>query len=76
MGQPSTNSLYISSVLWVSELGSVLYILTHFRTNRSQHIMVDGYRSKLVNIVSVVPQCFGPVIVPTAHLAAFFCFGK
>ena len=36
--------------------GSVLSILTQFLSNRSQHIMVDGCRSKLVNVVSGVPQ--------------------
>ena len=36
--------------------GSVLSILTHFISNRSQHVIVDGCRSKLVNVVSGVPQ--------------------
>ena len=36
--------------------GSVLSILTQFLSNRSQHVMVDGCRSKLVNIVSAVAQ--------------------
>ena len=31
-------------------------ILTQFLSNRSQHIMVDGCLSKLVNVVSAVPQ--------------------
>ena len=35
--------------------GSVLSILTEFLSNRSQHVMVDGCCSKLVNIVSGVP---------------------
>ena len=35
--------------------GSVLSILTQFLSNRSQHIMVDGCLSKLVNVVSGVP---------------------
>ena len=34
--------------------GSVLSILTQFFSNRSQHVMVDGCRSKLVNVVSRV----------------------
>ena len=34
--------------------GSVLSILTEFLSDRSQHVMVDGCRSKLVNIVSGV----------------------
>ena len=36
--------------------GSVLYILTQFLSNRSQHVMADSCRSKLVNVVSGVPQ--------------------
>ena len=36
--------------------GSVLSILTHFLSNRSQHVMVDGCLSKLVAVVSGVPQ--------------------
>ena len=36
--------------------GYVLSILTQFLSNRSQHVMVDGCRSKLVNVVSGVPQ--------------------
>ena len=57
--------------------GSVLSILTEFLSNRSQQVMVDGCRSKLVNVVSVVPQgFFGPVIVPPVHVGAFFHFGK
>ena len=35
--------------------GSVLSILTQFLSNRSQHVMVDGCQSKLVNVVSGVP---------------------
>ena len=36
--------------------GSVLSILTKFLSNRSQQVMVDGCRSKLVNVVSGVQQ--------------------
>ena len=36
--------------------GSVLSILTQFLSNRSQHNMVHGCQSKLVNVVSGVPQ--------------------
>ena len=36
--------------------GSVLSILTQFLSDRSQHVMVDGHRSKLVNVLSGVPQ--------------------
>ena len=36
--------------------GSVMFILTQFLSNRTKHVMVDGCRSKLVDIVSGVPQ--------------------
>ena len=36
--------------------GSVFSILTQFLSNRSEQVMVDGCPSKLVNIVSGVPQ--------------------
>ena len=36
--------------------GSVQSILTQFLSNRSQQVVVDGCRSKLVNVVSGVPQ--------------------
>ena len=44
--------------------GSVLSILTQFLSNRSQHVMVDGCRSKLINLVSGVPQesVLGPLL--------------
>ena len=32
--------------------GSVLSVLTQFLSNRSQFVLVDGCRSKLVNVVS------------------------
>ena len=35
---------------------SVLSILTQFFSNQSQHVMVDGCRSKLVSVVSGVPH--------------------
>ena len=40
--------------------GSVLSLLTQFLSNRSQHVLVDGCRSNLVNVVSGAPQgrCF------------------
>ena len=54
--------------------GSVLSILTQFLSNRSQHVMVDGSPSKLVNVVSGVPQ--GSVLGPLLFLlGAFFHFG-
>ena len=46
--------------------GSVLSVLTQFLTNRSQYVLVDGCRSKLVNIVSEVPQ--GSVLGPLLFL--------
>ena len=44
--------------------GSVLSILMEFLSNRSQQVMVDGCRSKLVNVVSGVPQdsVLGPLL--------------
>ena len=42
--------------------GSVQPILTQFLSNRSQQVMVDGHRSKLVNVESGVPQ--GSVFCP------------
>ena len=36
--------------------GSVLSISTQFLSNQSQQVMVDGCRSKLINVVSGVPQ--------------------
>ena len=36
--------------------GYVLSILTQFLSNRSQQVMVNGCRSKLVNVVSGLPQ--------------------
>ena len=44
--------------------GSMLSILTQFLSNRSLHVMVDGFRSKLVDVVSGVPQGrgFGPLL--------------
>ena len=45
---------------------SVLSILTQFLSNQSQHVMVDGCRSKLVNVVSGVPQ--GSVLGPLLFL--------
>ena len=53
---------------------SVMSIPTQFLSNRSQHVMVDGCRSKLVDVVSGVQQgsVFGLVIVPSVHFEAFF----
>ena len=43
---------------------SVLSVLTQFLSSRSQHVMVDGCRSKLVKVVSGVPQesVLGPLL--------------
>ena len=46
--------------------GSVLYVLTQFLSNRSQYVVVDSCRSKLVNMVSGVPQ--GSVLGPQLFL--------
>ena len=42
----------------------MLSILTQFLSDRSQHVMVDGCRSQLVNVVSGVPQVrvLGPLL--------------
>ena len=44
--------------------GSLLSILTQFLSNRSQHVMVDGCGSKLIDVVSGVQQgnVFGPLL--------------
>ena len=43
--------------------GSELSILTQFLSSRSQHVMVDGCHSKLVNVVSGVPRSLlGPLL--------------
>ena len=44
--------------------GSVLSVSTQFLSNRSQYAVVDGCCSKLVNVVSGVPQgsVFGPLL--------------
>ena len=40
-------------------------VLTQFLSNRSQYVLVDGCRSKLVNIVSGMPQgsVLGPLLL-------------
>ena len=42
----------------------MLSIFTQFLSDRSQHVMVDGCISKLVNVVSGVPQVsvLGPLL--------------
>ena len=44
----------------------MLSVLTQFLSNRSQYVVVDGCRSKLVNVVSEVPQ--GSVLGPQLFL--------
>ena len=46
--------------------GSLLSILTQFLSNRSQQVIVDGFRRKLVNVVSGVPH--GSVLGPLLFL--------
>ena len=50
----------------VGIVGSVLSILRQFLSNRSLQVMVDGCRSKLVKVVSGVPQ--GSVLGPLLFL--------
>ena len=45
---------------------SVLSVLTQFLSNQSQYVVVDGCRSKLVNVVSGVAQ--GSVLGPQLFL--------
>ena len=57
--------------------GSVLSILIQFLSNRSQHVMVDGFRSKLVNVISRVLQ--GSVLgryCSSCTIRSFFMFWK
>ena len=44
----------------------MLSVLTQFLSNRSQYVVVDGCRSKLVNVVSGVPH--GSVLGPQLFL--------
>ena len=44
----------------------MLSVLTQFLFNRSQYVLVDGCRSKLVNVVSGVPH--GSVMGPLLFL--------
>ena len=46
--------------------GSVLSILAQFLSDRSRHVLVDGCMSKLVNVVSGVPQ--GSILGPLLFL--------
>ena len=44
----------------------MLSVMSQFLSNRSQYVMVDGCRSKLVNVVSGVPK--GSVLGPQLFL--------
>ena len=57
---------------------SALSLLTQFLLNRSQHVMVDGCRSKLVKrcVKSAAGKYFAPIIVPRVHFGAFSHSGK
>ena len=56
--------------------GSVFSILTQFQSNRSRHVMLDGCRSKLVNVVSGVLQgnSLGPLLFLLYTSEFFFSF--
>ena len=58
--------------------GSVLSILTQFLSNRSQHVIVDGCLSKLINVVSVVPKgkSLGPMLFLLCMSDFFFHLKK
>ena len=57
--------------------GSLLSILTQFLSNRSQHVMVDGCRSKLVDVLSGVrKEVFWALYCSSCTLRSFFPFWK
>ena len=56
----------LSKLCSVGVGGSVISVLTQFLSNRSQYVVVDGCRSKLINVVSGVPQ--GSVLDPQLFL--------
>ena len=58
--------------------GSILSILTQFLSNRSQNVMVNGCRSKLVNVVSGVPHggVLGMLLFLLYTSECFFPSGK
>ena len=58
------NKGILFELCFMSIEGSVSSILTQFLLNLSQHVMVDDCRSKLVIVVSAVPQgsILGPLL--------------
>ena len=56
--------------------GSVLSTLTQFLSNRSQHVMADGCRCRLANVVSLVPPVFWARYCSSCTLRSFFPFCK
>ena len=56
--------------------GSVLSILTQFLSNRSQQVMVDGCRSKLVNVQECRMAVFRARNCSSCTLRRFFPFWK
>ena len=70
--------LYKRSLVGIGD--SVLSVLMQFLSNRSQYVLVDGCHSKLVNVVSGVPQgsVMGPLLffLYTSELVAILEYGK
>ena len=58
--------------------GSVMSVLTQILSNQSQYVVADGSRSKLVNVMSGMPQgsVLGPAVVILAHRLVFLFSGK
>ena len=56
----------------------MLSLLTQFLSNRSQHVLVDGCRSKLVMVVSGVPQgsVLGPLLFLLYTSELFYILGN
>ena len=53
-------------------VGSVLSMLTQLISNRSQHIMVDGCKSKLINVVQGVPRSVLGLLLFLQFTSEFF----
>ena len=66
----------ISTALWVLEVRCCLYGHRFYPIDH-RHDMVDGCRSKMMNVVSGVRQVsvICPIIVPRVHLGAFYQSG-